>query len=72
MLVAQSILGGLLAYLVVGLIFGVAFVSVGVQRVDSAARRTSVAFRLLILPGTVALWPYLAARWIQASRQGGN
>jgi hypothetical protein len=69
MLVAQCILGMMLAYLVVGVVFAVAFVTIGVQRVDIAARDTSVGFRLLIMPGSVALWPYLAARWIRASRE---
>jgi hypothetical protein len=50
-------------YLGAGLLFGVAFISVGVVRIDPAARGTSAAFRLLIMPGTVALWPVLAAKW---------
>jgi hypothetical protein len=51
------------SYLVAGLPFGLAFVAVGVTRIDPAARGTSAAFRLLILPGSVALWPVLAAKW---------
>jgi hypothetical protein len=57
-------------YLGAGLLFGVAFVSVGVARIDPAARGTSVAFRLVILPGSVVLWPALAAKW--ARNKGGS
>lgn len=52
-------------YLLAGLLFGIAFVSVGVPKIDRAARGTSPAFRLLILPGTVALWPLLALKWLR-------
>jgi hypothetical protein len=50
-------------YLAAGLLFGVAFVAIGVTRIDPAAHGTSAAFRLLILPGSVILWPVLAAKW---------
>ena len=50
-------------YSAAGLLFSVAFITVGVSRVDSAARGAPIGFRLLILPGTVALWPYLLVRW---------
>jgi hypothetical protein len=40
--------------------------------VDPAARGTSVFFRLLILPATVAFWPFLAAKWIRAVCRGAT
>lgn len=52
-------------YLLAGFAFAVAFVTVGVARIDRAARGTSVVFRLMILPGSVALWPVLAAKWVR-------
>lgn len=52
-------------YLAAGFVFGLAFVTVGVARLDPAARGTTAAFRLLILPGSVALWPALAAKWVR-------
>jgi hypothetical protein len=55
-------------YLIVGLLFGLAFVTVGVTRIDPAARRTTAWFRLLILPGCVALWPVLAVKWVRRWR----
>lgn len=50
-------------YLGIGLLFGIAFITVGIARVDPAARGAPLAFRLLILPGVTALWPVLAVKW---------
>jgi hypothetical protein len=65
-IVAEVILLILLAYLSCGLAVGVPFILRGVDRVDEAARGSSLGFRLLILPGTVALWPLMALKWIRA------
>lgn len=59
-------------YLSGGLLFGLAFVAKGVSQVDSATRGTSVTFRLLILPGTMALWPFLARKWWATCKEGVN
>ena len=72
MIVAEVTLLIALAYVLCGLAMGVPFVLRGVDRVDEAARGATVAFRLLILPGTVALWPLMAAKWIKAPRSGGH
>jgi hypothetical protein len=72
MLLEETILDLILLYLTSGLLFGVAFVAVGVSRLDAAARGTSIMFRVLILPGTMALWPLLAGQWLKTSRQGRN
>jgi len=55
------------AYLGVGLVFAVAFVARGVDRVDPSARGAGWGFRLLIVPGSAALWPWLAARWARGA-----
>jgi hypothetical protein len=51
------------AYALAGAVFALAFVTVGVVRLDAAARGASWAFRALILPGSAALWPVLAVKW---------
>jgi hypothetical protein len=71
-IVAEVILLSALAYVLGGLAVGVPFVLGGVDRVDEAARGASLGFRLLILPGTIALWPLTATRWIKARRAGGD
>jgi hypothetical protein len=71
-IVAEVILLMALAYVLCGLAVAVPFVLSGVDRVDEAARGAPIAFRLLILPGTVALWPLVATKWIKAPRSGGH
>lgn len=55
-------------YLLFGLVFAIPFVLLGVGKVDSHAARASWGFRLLILPGSVFLWPFLARRWLGKTR----
>ena len=57
------------AYVVIGIVFAAMFVVWGVGRVDPAAAHASVGFRVLILPGVVALWPLMLAKW---RRVGGH
>lgn len=54
-------------YLLAGLVLGVPFVLRGVDRLDPAARGGSTGFRLAILPGVIALWPWIVFR----GRDGG-
>ena len=56
----------LLAYVVFGGVFGIAFVLAGVQRVDANADNAGIGFRAIVLPGVAALWPWLLYRWIRA------
>ena len=59
-------LNALALYAGVGAAVAVAFVVFGVTRVQPMAM--SLGARILILPGAVALWPYVLARWIRAGR----
>lgn len=54
-------------YAAFGVVFAVPFVLRGVGRVDEAARGGTWGFRVLILPGVVALWPWLAKRWLEGT-----
>ncbi len=54
----------LYVYTALGVSFALAFVTVGVKRIDSQAIGSSVGFRVLIFPGSVAFWPLLLRRWI--------
>jgi hypothetical protein len=71
-IVAEVILYICLVYSLCGLAVGVPFVLRGVDRVDASARGASIGFRLIILPGTVALWPIIATKWIKAFRTEGH
>ena len=59
----------LAAYTAFGLLFAVAFVWVGVERMDSQARGARVGFRLLILPGVAAFWPLFLRRWARGETE---
>jgi hypothetical protein len=54
----------LTGYVVVGALFALAFVTVGVRAVDPIAKGSGTGFRLIISPGVAALWPLLLMRWI--------
>lgn len=56
-----------IAYLAIGVAFGLAFVIRGVAKVDPSAADSGWGFRLVILPGVAALWPLLLRRWLQSS-----
>jgi len=52
-------------YVAAGVVFAIPFVIAGVNRIDPTARQSGWGFRVMILPGTVALWPILLLRWIR-------
>lgn len=51
------------AYVLIGVVFAAAFVTVGVKRIDEQAVGTGLGFRLLIFAGCAAFWPMLLRRW---------
>lgn len=60
----------LAAYGAAGLLFAFGFQLRGLASTDAAARGAGLAFRLLIMPGVIVLWPLVAMRWISAPRRG--
>jgi hypothetical protein len=66
---AETILWIASLYGLAGLAFAIAFVTLGVARVDPAAAGAPIGFRFLILPGSLALWPVLLSRWMRATRR---
>ncbi len=67
----QSIAGwlatGVGVYSVLGVVFAVPFVVRGVGKIDPVAQNGTWGFRILIFPGSVALWPILLRRWVRNS-----
>ncbi len=53
-------------YLAVGVLFAVAFWIVGARKADPAVAGSSPGFYVLVIPGSIALWPFLAVRWREA------
>ncbi|MCI0738308.1 MAG: hypothetical protein L0Y72_04640 [Gemmataceae bacterium] len=72
MLAAEMVLWICLAYLLAGLAVSVPFIWRGVDKIDASARGASLTFRLLILPGCVALWPWIIRRWLQSAKGVGH
>lgn len=53
----------------VGLAVAAGFLLFGIDRVDPAARGAH-AFRPLLVPGIVLLWPLVLVRWLVLERRG--
>ncbi len=65
--VAKFVVGVVGVYLTIGVAFALPFAAVGAGRIDSAAKAGGVSFRLLLIPGAIALWPLLFRRWTRAT-----
>lgn len=65
---AELIVQGATLYLLVGMAVAAAFLLFGIDRVDAQARG-AYAFRPLIAPGAVLLWPLVLQRWIALERR---
>lgn len=55
-------------YLLAGSLFAVFFLTKGIERMDTAAHGSGWGFRLIILPGTIVLWPVLLKKWGKAKK----
>lgn len=71
MAIVGWILLALGVYGAIGVCFASWFVFAGVGRISPAARGTGFAFRLLILPGSAALWPLLVWELVASGGAGG-
>lgn len=58
-------------YLAAGAVFTLVFrLRGGLFQLDPATRESSLPFRWLILPGTIALWPWLLISWRRKRTSG--
>lgn len=64
---AELVVGLARVYALAGAAFCVPFVARGVTRIDPQAAGSPIAFRLLIVPGTIVFWPLLLLRWAAGS-----
>jgi hypothetical protein len=55
-------------YLSIGALVAVVFLIFGIYRVDEAARGAP-AFRPLLVPGIMVLWPLVLWRWLALERR---
>ena len=68
--VANVIALAVVGYAVIGVVFGVVFVARGAAALEPGAKAAPWGFRLIILPASAALWPWLLARWARVGRGG--
>ena len=69
---AETLLVCFALYLLAGLVFALAFVTLFLKRFDpNAGEAAPLQFRILIFPGVVALWPLLLALMLKRSVVGG-
>lgn len=69
MALAEAIISALQFYAGIGLAISAAFLLFGVDRIDPDARG-SYLFRILLIPGTIGLWPLVLYRWLVLERRG--
>ena len=65
-MLAELFVDAFTLYAALGVVFAMAFVARGISRIDTHAEGAGLAFRLIVFPGVVALWPVLLNRWIRA------
>jgi len=63
MVVAWTIVAGMVLYGALGLAVALGFVTVGLHRAMPHAGPVTWGARLLILPGAAVLWPWILRRW---------
>ena len=66
------ILNAAALYAAAGGIFSLAFLALGLSRIDNGAKDAGLLFRLAILPGLIALWPLMLIRWIVGGQPHGD
>ena len=57
-----------LLYLLLGLVFAIAFLWKGAAKLDDKTKGSSWVFKALIFPGSIALWPVLLTKWIKNAK----
>ncbi len=64
MALANTVVLLLAGWFSIGAIVGVAFLAIGVNRVDAAAKGASLFFRPMIFLGCMMIWPAVVIRWL--------
>ena len=62
------ILGIVGFYMLAGFLFAIPFVIKGAGAIDPVAKEGTWGFKLLIIPGVVIFWPWLAKRWMTGAQ----
>jgi hypothetical protein len=71
-MIAELLVSGAALYAAVGLLFGLLFVTRLAARLDEGAASGTWGFKLAILPGAAALWPWLLILLVRGPRDQGQ
>jgi hypothetical protein len=66
--VVEGALVVLAIYVAIGLLVSVPFVIFGIGRVDPSAKGAPWTFRVVVLPGVIAMWPFVLRLWLGSRR----
>ena len=69
---AEKIWQAVAVYAAAGLLFALVYLIFALRRVDPGAAESPLRVKILIVPGIVALWPFLLLQWLAASRDEGG
>lgn len=69
-MIAVFLFSALALYVAAGIVIGLLFVIFGVTRALAQPTAVTIGARILLLPGSILLWPLVLGRWLQSrSRQ---
>jgi hypothetical protein len=67
--VAAIVFFALALYVAAGAVIGALFVLFGVTKALAHPMPVSAGARVLLLPGSVLLWPFVLGRWLRSRRR---
>lgn len=67
----DAIVSLILGYAVIGVLFAAYFMMLGARQMDPGHQESSVIARLTLIPGVVALWPFLLIRLLIGAKFKG-
>ena len=68
-MIIEILLNLLTVYVICGFVFSIAFLIAGINKIDEAARGSTIGFKMIIIPGVIIFWPYLLRKWIMATKE---
>ena len=52
-------------YLLGGVLFVIAFLMNGLEKIDEGAHGSTIGFKIIIIPGVIVFWPVLLSKWMK-------
>ena len=71
-MITEIILVTIAVYLILGLVFAIAFLAKGIEQTDEGARGSSIGFRIIIVPGVIVFWVLLLKKWLRANKENSH